>query len=54
VDFGLAGVIKSPTNRFTKCGTPGFLAPELFTCAKNEKYDEKCDVFSTGVVFYIM
>ena len=34
-----------------KCGTPGFMAPEIF--AKNS-YNEKVDIFSTGIVLYIL
>jgi serine/threonine protein kinase len=34
-----------------KCGTPGFIAPEIFL---DQKYNEKCDIFSAGVIFYIL
>lgn len=34
----------------TKCGTPYTTAPEVF----RECYDERCDVWSIGVVLYIM
>jgi serine/threonine protein kinase len=34
-----------------KFGQAGFLAPELF---KETRFDEKIDVFSLGVVFYIL
>lgn len=33
------------------CGTPGFCAPEIL---EFKKYGEKVDIFSAGVVFYIM
>lgn len=33
------------------CGTPGFMAPEIFY---QETYDEKIDVFSLGAVLYVM
>lgn len=36
---------------FKKCGTPGYVAPEIF---KTKSYDLKVDVFSLGVVFYIL
>ena len=32
-------------------GTPGFIAPELI---KNQKFDEKIDNFSIGVIIYFM
>ena len=47
-DFGLAKVI-SDELMTTACGTPGYVAPEIF---KNNYYDNKIDVFSLGVIFY--
>ena len=35
VDYGLATFHSEPTVIFTKCGTPGYVAPEIIT------YDEK-------------
>ena len=57
VDFGLATFIKLETYIFKKCGTPGFIAPEVFKY--NEKmsstrYDERCDVFSVGCILFEM
>lgn len=57
VDFGLASMINiDPKNMlFKKCGTPGFVAPEVFECNDNTTtYTEKCDIFSAGVIFYIL
>jgi calcium-dependent protein kinase len=31
-------------------GTPYYIAPEVI----NNKYDEKCDLWSIGVIFYIL
>ena len=36
---------------FKKCGTPGYIAPEIF---KTKKYDFKVDVYSAGIIFYIL
>lgn len=36
---------------YKKCGTPGYVAPEIF---KTKTYDQKIDVFSLGVVYYIL
>jgi calcium-dependent protein kinase len=38
---------------FTRCGTPGFIAPEIANLKTNcGKYGVQCDVFSTGAIFY--
>ena len=56
VDFGFACYF-NPGQRSLKdcCGTPNFIAPEILNYGffKNspEGYDEKCDIWSTGVSF---
>jgi serine/threonine protein kinase len=48
-DFGLA-VLTPDDDRVTgKCGSPGYVAPEVF---KGTHYSYKVDVFSLGSVFY--
>ena len=49
-DFGLAS-FKSSKLLFRRCGTPGYVAPEIL---EDGEYDEKVDVFSAGVIFYIL
>ena len=50
IDFGLS-TTKDNINLFRKCGTPGYVAPEIL---RNEDYDETVDYFSLGVVLYAM
>ena len=56
VDFGLSTQCDVPEYLFKRCGTPGYVAPEVINAASNENvhYSTKCDVFSAGVIFYIM
>ena len=58
VDFGLSSFTDIHPNEvlFKRCGTPGFVAPEILSFKDNQEgiYDEKCDVFSAGVIFYLL
>ena len=56
-DFGLASLIDKKNHIFKKCGTPGYMAPEVFRF--NERmpstdYDDRCDIFSIGCIFFEM
>ena len=35
----------------TACGTPGYIAPEVLLM---KGYDQQCDVWSFGVIVYIL
>ncbi|CAD8057533.1 unnamed protein product [Paramecium sonneborni] len=53
VDFGLATYCNVDKYLFPKCGTPGYVAPEIANLIdKTVKYDKVCDVFSAGVIFF--
>ncbi|CAD8079629.1 unnamed protein product [Paramecium primaurelia] len=53
-DFGLATFLNEDII-FKRCGTPGFVAPEILTYKEGDPfYDDKCDIFSAGVIFYIL
>ena len=56
VDFGLSTMCDIPEYLFKRCGTPGYVAPEVINAPSNVNihYSPKCDVFSVGVIFYIM
>ena len=56
-DFGLATHINLSTYIFKKCGTPGYIAPEVFKYEEKNPatdYDDRCDVFSAGCIFFYM
>jgi serine/threonine protein kinase len=54
-DFGLSSFVNVEKFMFSRCGTPGFVAPEIFNYESgNKKYGEICDEFSIGVIFHIM
>jgi len=52
INFGLVTCTSAPVSSFKVCGTPGYAAPEIFDNEGN--YDEKCDVFSAGCIFFEM
>eukprot|EP01083_Nonionella_stella_P091659 256324_1 len=51
-DFGLAKYLPDERSVMnTACGTPGYVAPEIL---KNEPYDKQVDMWSIGVILYIL
>lgn len=56
IDFGLSVDTNEPKTAECKvCGTPGYIAPEIFNRGKNDFWDlmnSKIDIFSVGVIFY--
>lgn len=51
IDFGIAVHKKKPAEVLTaRIGTAYYIAPEVLC----KRYDEKCDVWATGVVLYMM
>ncbi|KAJ0391489.1 hypothetical protein P43SY_010270 [Pythium insidiosum] len=50
-DFGFAKLVTAETNMSTMCGTPGYYAPEI---VRKQPYDNKCDIWSLGVITYIL
>lgn len=50
-DFGFATFEESYNELFARCGTPGFVAPEVLL---DKKYDTKVDVYSAGIILFLM
>jgi serine/threonine protein kinase len=54
VDFGLSAYANSEDYIFYRCGTPGYVAPEITTLAKGQQVHPVCDIFSAGAIFHIL
>mmetsp|Transcript_36748 Transcript_36748/g.27201 ORF Transcript_36748/g.27201 Transcript_36748/m.27201 type:complete len:212 (-) Transcript_36748:675-1310(-) len=50
IDFGTSQVFSPDTKLHQALGTPYYIAPEVL----RGEYDEKCDVWSIGVILYIL
>jgi serine/threonine protein kinase len=50
-DFGLASFITKGEFLFLRCGSPGYVAPELL---EDKGYYSKADIFSAGIILYVM
>jgi calcium-dependent protein kinase len=57
-DFGLSTEAKKSSNLlFRRCGTPGFIAPEVINFNKETDTADlchNCDIFSAGIIFHFM
>jgi serine/threonine protein kinase len=56
-DFGLAKLYDpnlSSDGLHTMCGTPGYVAPEILKRDKSKGYGAAVDMWSTGVIMYIL
>jgi len=50
-DFGLSKILGPDSMMQTACGTPIYVAPEVL---KGEGYDKEVDLWSVGVIMYIL
>ncbi len=53
-DFGMAYQISSSGTLKGRCGTPGYVAPEILRADAHEPYGVNVDMFSIGVVSYVL
>lgn len=53
-DFGLAKIVKPHELMHNQCGTPGYVAPEVLTSTTAHGYGFECDLWSIGVIIYIL
>jgi serine/threonine protein kinase len=54
-DFGLAKLVGNEKMASTFCGTPQYFAPEVLESRNSHRgYDTACDLWSLGVILYIL
>ncbi|CAK4744167.1 unnamed protein product [Aphanomyces euteiches] len=53
-DFGMAAFVLPNGMLRGRCGTPGYVAPEILLAGVNEAYPPHVDMFSAGVVLYTL
>lgn len=52
IDFGFAMDVKMCKDLNLRCGTPGYVAPEVLNPSLTYPITEKVDIFSVGTIFY--
>lgn len=52
-DFGMATRYDIIPYIFFRCGTPGFVAPQVANLITNKPYSPVCDLFSVGCLFHL-
>ena len=53
-DFGCARTVTGPHSLQTMAGSPEYAAPEVYEHSETGGYGEQCDLWSAGVVIYVM
>mmetsp|Transcript_17960 Transcript_17960/g.20447 ORF Transcript_17960/g.20447 Transcript_17960/m.20447 type:complete len:911 (+) Transcript_17960:197-2929(+) len=53
-DFGNSTFVGSDNLVRGRCGTVGYVAPEILSAEKNSGYENKVDTFSAGVILYVL
>lgn len=54
VDFGLGTDADQDEYIFFRCGTPGYVAPEIVNLTRCEHIEPICDIYSLGAVFHLL
>lgn len=54
VDFGLATNADLQQYLFFRCGTPGYVAPEIIQMTECTHVEPICDMFSLGAIFHVL
>ena len=54
-DLGLGTKTTVDKFLYVRCGTPGFVAPEVINITDFDlKYDAVCDIYSLGIIYHIL
>ena len=53
-DFGMATFVGEDNLVYRRCGPPGYVALEILLAGKNAGYANNVDVFSAGVILYVL
>lgn len=53
-DFGMSTFVNVDGLVRGRCGTPGYVAPEIFNATASVGYRNKVDMFSAGVTLYVL
>ncbi|CAK68984.1 unnamed protein product (macronuclear) [Paramecium tetraurelia] len=51
MDFGYSTLINDEMFSYQRCGTPGYIAPEILNMGQ---YNQLCDIYSLGCVFHAL
>lgn len=54
IDYGMCARFDKFPYIFSKCGTPGYTAPQIANLKENTQYSPVCDLFSIGCLFHLI
>lgn len=53
-DFGMSALVGLDGLLRGRCGSPGYVSPEILLAEAGQGYENKIDIFSAGVTLYVM